>query len=548
LALGGALVLVSAVRIAFGSPGVPAADQAGTAAPQSAGLAALRVGAISIQVGEVFDDATGGAWAPLAQAANLLHPRTRPSVVRRELLFRTGDRFDAEVLRQTERNLRALGLFRRVEVLTLPPQDGEVGIVVRVFDAWSLTTGTSFRHEGGFSSYDVRFREGNVAGLGVGLSWRQAVGFERRQTEWSFSDPRLLGSRERFSVSLATRSDGDMTEFSLARPFYALGSASGHAVSWRSARERYRTYEDGQTSHEFNLQTADGTFGWAGRMGSVRRGAVWRLAAGYRFVAREYSPIPGSGPGGDSDMPASYRWGGPYLGLQFLQHRFEKTTNILAPSRDVDLNLGLNANADLFVSSRSTGPRAQDRVVAAVSLERGWRLPGLGLGLLTGRLGSERGGGVPARGDISATVRVWVPHSDSHVTAVLCEGRDLLNPDRGVLVYLGGTPGLRGFRENQFAGTRSLLIIVEERKFLSWRLAGFIQPGLAAFAEVGALAGGPGPGAARAVHGDAGVGFRFANAKASGPSVVKVDLAIPIGEAWKGGRAARLVIGFRREL
>jgi hemolysin activation/secretion protein len=124
----------------------------------------------------------------------------------------------------------------------------------------------------------------------------------------------------------------------------------------------------------------------------------------------------------------------------------------------------------------------------------------------------------------------------------------LLNPDRGVLVYLGGTPGLRGFRENQFAGTRSLLLIVEERKFLSWRVAGFIQPGLAAFAEVGALAGGLRPGAARAVHGDAGVGLRFANAKASGPSVVKVDLAIPIGEAWKGGRAVRLVIGFRREL
>ena len=156
LALGGALVLVCAVRPAFGIPGVPAGDQAGTAALQSAGLTALRVGAISIQIGDVFDIATGGAWAPLTQAANLLHPRTRPSVVRRELLFRTGDRFDAEALRQTERNLRALGLFRRVEVLTLPPQDGEVGIVVRVFDAWSLTTGTSFRHEGGFSSYDVR--------------------------------------------------------------------------------------------------------------------------------------------------------------------------------------------------------------------------------------------------------------------------------------------------------------------------------------------------------------------------------------------------------
>jgi hemolysin activation/secretion protein len=134
------------------------------------------------------------------------------------------------------------------------------------------------------------------------------------------------------------------------------------------------------------------------------------------------------------------------------------------------------------------------------------------------------------------------------VTAVLLEGRALLNPDHGVLLYLGGTPGLRGFAENQFAGTRSVLLIAEERKYLAWRPAGLVQPGFAGFVEIGALAGGPPPHAARAVHADAGVGFRLANLKASGPSVVKVDVAVPIGESWRGGRAARLVVGFRREL
>jgi hypothetical protein len=546
------LALCVAAPPAFGVQGVSADDQASatgqTAAVLTGAEASLRVGTISIEVFDVFDLAARGESTSLGHAANLLHPRTRPSVVRRELLFRTGDRFDPEALRQTERNLRALGLFRRVEITTLPARGGEVGIVVRVYDAWTLATGTSFRHEGGFSAYDVQVRDGNLAGFGVSLSARYAVGFERRETDWSFADPRLLGSREHLSVSLASRSDGDLAAVSLSRPFYTLESASGHAIGWRSAQERYRTYQDGQVWHEYNLQTADGTLGWTGRISRVRNGAAWRLGAGYRYVAREYSLLPGSAPGETLGMPASYRWGGPYIGVQFLQQRYEKRNNVLAPNRDVDFNLGLDASADLFVSSPATGPHTERRVVAAFSLERGWRLGRRGLALAAARAGSELGGPLPARGDTAATVRLWVPHSESHVTAVLCEGRVLLNPDRGVLLYLGGTPGLRGFAENQFAGTASLLLIVEERKYLDWRPAGLVQPGFAAFAEVGALAGGPPPHSARAAHGDAGVGFRLANLKASRPSVIKVDVAMPIGESGHGWRAARLVVGFRREL
>jgi hypothetical protein len=508
----------------------------------------LRVGSISIEVFDVFDLAEHDESSSLARAANLLHPRTRPSVVRRELLFRSGDRFDPETLHQTERNLRMLGLFRRVEVRALRPENGAVAVVIRVYDAWSLTTGTSFRREGGFSAYDAQFREGNVAGLGVGLSLRYAVGFERRETDWSFSDPRLFGSRERLAMSFARRTDGDLKAVSLSRPFYELASSSAHTVDWRSAHEVYRTYESGRVTNEYNLQTTDGTLGWAGRLGGARKGSAWRLAAGYRLAAREYSLQPGAGPRADKSLPVSYRWGGPYVGVQFLRHRYESRSDTLAPGRDVDYNLGLNAGADLFVSTPFTGPDTQNRVVAGVSLERGWRLPGQGLAVAAARVGSESGGGVPARGDIAATVRTWVPHSETHVTAVLLEGRALVNPDRGVLMYLGGTPGLRGYRENEFAGTRSLLAIVEERKFLAWRPAGLIQPGFAAFAEVGALAGGSAQGGAQSFHGDAGVGLRLANLKASGPAVIKVDLAVPIGEAWRGGRAVQLVVGFRREL
>jgi hypothetical protein len=337
-------------------------------------------------------------------------------------------------------------------------------------------------------------------------------------------------------------------ELSLSRPFYTLSSASGHEATWRSARDAYRTYEGGRILHEYGLRATDALFAWTARAGPVRQGRVWRITAGYRFTAREYSSAPGADAGAALGMPTSYHRGGPYVGVQFVEHRYQTRSDILAPDRAVDFNLGLNVNASLFVSSSSTGPHTNDRVVATFSVERGWRLPRGGLALASAQAGSERGGGMPARGDVTATARLWVPHSKRHVTAVLCEGRALLNPDRGALLYLGGTPGLRGYRENQFAGTRSLLAIIEERKFLDWRPAGLVQPGFAAFAELGALAGGSPASRAHAVYSDVGVGLRLVRLKASGADVIKIDLAVPLGDGWRGGRAAQLVIGFRREL
>jgi hypothetical protein len=531
----GVLVVMLAGTRASGAPGA------------SCPSGFLRVGAITIEVYDVFDAAVGGMWDPVSRAANLLHPRTREGVVRRELLFQTGDDFDPEVLGQTERNLRALGLFRRVSVEALPPENGVVPVRVRVHDAWSLTTGASYRHEGGVNSYDLRFREGNLGGLGLGVAMRYAVGFERRESAVSLIDARLLGTRERLGAAYATRSDGVRREFSLSRPFFTLDTRSGHDFQWRNARERYRTYEDGQVRHEYDLHAVDSVAGWMVRVGPVGSNAVWRVGAGYRYVAREYALTPWAGPEDALGMPTSHRWGGPFVVLQFLQHRYEKRSDLVVPDRDIDLNLGLVANADLFISSARTGPATGNRVMAAASVERGWRLPGKSLAVAAGRIGTESSGGLPARGEVSGSLRAWWPHSSTHVTAFFAQGHTRLNPDRGVLEYLGGTPGLRGFRENQFSGTRSLIIIAEQRKYFEWRPAGLFQPGVVAFAEIGAIGGGVPRRQSRTIHADVGVGLRVVHLKAARPSLVKVDVAVPIAEGSRGLRAAQLVVGFRRD-
>jgi hypothetical protein len=502
---------------------------------------------VSIEIVDVFDARVPAerGWAP--DLANALHVNTRESIVRRELLFAPGDPYDAERILQTERNLRALGIFRKVDVVALPSKHGVVPVRVRVQDAWTLRLGGSFSRQGGVNTYDVRLGDANLAGQGVAASLRYAVGFERSEYDASIVQSRLFGTRERFAAGYADRSDGIVREASLARPFFAIDTAWGHETSFRSWDERYRLYEDGEVSHEYSLRAVDTTLGVAARLGSPRPDSAWRVGAGYRFTAREYTLLPGSTPADAQLMPISHRWGGPAVSLQFVQHRFETRSNLISPDRDVDFNLGLQASLGLLVSAPGTGPRTDTRVLASGSVAHGWHLGSRGLAMAGAGAATESGGNQPARAEIAGNVRAWFPRSATHVRAVLLDARLWVNPEPGIWYYLGGSEGLWGFRERQFAGTRRILLIGEERKYFGWRPWNLLQPGIAAFAEVGALWGAGQTFGTESVHADVGGGLRVAVLKSARDLLLTLDVALPLTKSPTGDQRPRLVAGLRRE-
>ena len=74
---------------------------------------ALIIHRVLLQRRDIFDPNERG-W--LARMANRLHFQTRAPVIRRELLLRPGQPYDSALAAESERNLRALGIFRRVLV------------------------------------------------------------------------------------------------------------------------------------------------------------------------------------------------------------------------------------------------------------------------------------------------------------------------------------------------------------------------------------------------------------------------------------------------
>src|SRR5512139_4310964 len=65
------------------------------------------IGAILVDARDVFDDADPRENYGLYKLLNKLHIETRQSVIRRQLLFRSGERVSVRVIEEAERLLRS---------------------------------------------------------------------------------------------------------------------------------------------------------------------------------------------------------------------------------------------------------------------------------------------------------------------------------------------------------------------------------------------------------------------------------------------------------
>lgn len=119
--------------------------------------------AIWLDQRDVFDS-TSDEWFFAAPLANALHTTTRPWIVADELLFTVGDQLDTVLLYESERNLRRLGLFSRVEMIvdTIAPEAVEVTVLTQ--DLWSTTMAVLAGSGGGIATLGGKLEEFNLGG------------------------------------------------------------------------------------------------------------------------------------------------------------------------------------------------------------------------------------------------------------------------------------------------------------------------------------------------------------------------------------------------
>ena len=509
-----------------------AAPVTGAALPDDATLEAsgARIGTITVRTGEIFDVADPRENHALYRLANRLHLNTRDGAVQANLLFRSGDRYQARLLRETERNLRQLDFLREPRVRPVAWHDGLVDILVETHDVWTLQIGPSYARSGGRNEASLEVKDVNLLGFGKTLAVGYAKGVDRNSTYFEWRDPAVFQGHWKDVIHWANNSDGHDRSVQIYQPFYSLDvrHAGGLTVVEGAGTDtRYRLGSEYDHYHHA-LHLFDAQAGWSS---GLRAGHVLRVTGGWHSENDTFSPeFTGTPPvnAALAPIPADRDLVYPYLQLDWLTDAFQTTRNREQIARTEDLQFGPTAFLQLGYAAPAFGAD-RHALVASGHLGDTWQLSGQQL-LATGAGFNGRlqdGHVADLRSNMDLT---WYWRTSRRTLTYVRVGGDTgqaLDLDHYFL--LGGDSGLRGYPLRYQEGTGRARFTIEERVFTDWSIWRLFDVGGAVFFDTGRTFGSnpvgtPQLGWLR----DLGVGLRLGNNRSSLGNVIHIDLAAPL--------------------
>jgi hypothetical protein len=487
--------------------------------------------AIQLERRDIFDPQERG-W--LAKVANALHFETRLPTIRRELLFHVGEPYDSARVAESERNLRALGVFRRVRIDSVQTDSGLV-MKVLTKDGWSTRADWRFRSAGGQVEFTIGMIEDNLLGTASSASVRYRKTPDRSTVALGFRRPRLFFGQVGLTLVYENRSDGRISAGSLEQPFYSLSSAHGFRLEAEDRDERVLRFFEGSADAQDTLSRrytlVRGAASWA-----LRKSSEGYLRLGMQAQVRRDDFIPeGSG----LELPRSVTGAfGPYL--VWNRARFLVTEGVAGFAREEDVDLGTTVRAGVNFAPGALGYE-RDGIAPLVSARVGAKVPG-GFAYVEGlAAGMYTSAGLDSGVVELAATGVLKP-TRGQVGVVHVEAGWLEDPVPGSEFDLGLGRGLRAFRSHAFTGDRSVFATAEYRVTVADDFLGLMGLGIAGFVDHGGAwyAGSP-----RRLGWDAGIGLRVGASRASEGEALRFDLARRFGnDAQDGGWVVTVGKGF----
>jgi hypothetical protein len=486
------------------------------------------IGKIDIDPRNIFEESDPRENKGLYRLADRLHVRTKPSTIRAQLLFRSGDRYSAERLAETERNLRKLVFIYDAKVFPVRYADGKVDVMVITRDVWTLSPSISFGRSGGTNSTSYSLQEENFLGWGKDLEIGRQSNVDRTSNIAEYSDPSVLGSRWTGALAYVDSSDGNQRSAQLSRPFYALDTQWSATLSGQTYDRTVSRYFLGNIVDQFNNDEKTYLI-----EGGVSTGLVdgWsrRLKFGMYYDRNDFLPTPATTLPA-KPLPPDRTLSYPFVGFDIIQDRYGKAGDENQIGKTEDLYYGTEVTGEVGYSDAAFGAN-HDALMVKSAVVHGLEWPHeqqLFLNWdLSSRLESDH-----ARNLISdAAVRYywrwrpdWLLYGSLSGTVT-----HLLDPD--VQLLLGGDNGLRGYPLRYEAGTSRGLLTVEQRVFTDWYPFRLIRVGAAAFADVGRTWGSGVVGNSDlGLLSDVGLGLRLGNARSGLGNVLHLDIALPLKE------------------
>jgi hypothetical protein len=436
-----------------------------------------RIVGIDIDVLDVIEDRD-----PAPNFLNVFHANTKDYVLRRELLFELGDRYDPRRVNESERNMR--GLRQESLVIVLPiatPDPEEVRVLVLAKDIWSLRLNSNYRIRAGqLELLLLQPAEENLAGIHRRILGNFLYEPDTITTGARFIDPRMGGTRYQWQLDgnvivnhRTGEAEGTRGFFSYGLPIYSTKQdwAWNTTAIWnRSVVRRFigtsLAYYDAEATPEldgipfvYDAESIGGTISVTRSFGyNVKHDVTLGVEADRSvFRARDLSGFAGAASDEFENevVPFSETRNNPFFLYHLYFNRFASLTEVETMGLQESFVLGPEAYlrfypiAEVFGSTRNVlGYHA-----AGSFTER------LGRGLFRTYVGGtvemqlrDGGGMTVSDAEVQAGVRVITP--PFYIGRLVYDGTILYRPENftNSLVALGGDGRLRGYPTGLFLG------------------------------------------------------------------------------------------------
>ncbi len=497
------------------------------------------VSEIVIHIQPIFDLSKPSENNWLGRSANYLHIPTREGVIRRALLFKEGDRVIARDIYQTERLLRALAFIKEARIQPESMADGKVRAHVWVRDAWTIEVDAGFQRVGTQSSMHTGIQEQNFLGTGKTIGFSVSKDHERSESQFSYRDPQLLGTRWQLRADYQALSDGSGREFFLGRPFYALSTPWAVTFEGQSRKSLLTLYEAGEPIYETPFWANSVRMGaaWAIRQ---REDRVWRAGVVFSADDRRYGGWAVLDPLTEISAPhlPDRRQRGVALSLAYHQEGYETFKDIRGMDVAEDYNLAWEGSLEVGSYTRRLGS-TRPGPYAQLHLSKGWSNSAEFLTLFEGTLRARSGRMDGENFRLDASVSSYVQVKPTYQVAAYLGVGLVHSPDPENIDYVGGAEGLRGYPNYLHPGNAHWVVSVEHRLFTEQRWWGLFRVGYIAFVDAGAVHQLEGRGWSSA-YPDVGVGLRLGDLKSSLARVLLLTVTAPLvrqpgQSAWQFG-------------
>lgn len=514
------------VLLLLGLHGLAAAQDSPPVLPTFAELeaAGATIGEIRVVPQAIFDTSDPKEDTLLFRAANALHILTRPSVVRRALLFKSGERVSARLLEETERVLRSNRYLYDVQLRPVAYHDGVVDIEVSTRDTWSLDPGVSAGRSGGANTSGIHLKEYNLFGTGASVNFVHSRSVDRTGNEFQVSSDRIFGTGASFGASHATNSDGRRDTVSLVRPFNELDARWSAGISGVKETRIDAVYNAAKVVGQYRHRQEQGE-AFAGWSPGLVGGWVQRYSFGMAHRNDAYAPEPGLTE--PARLPIDEKLVAPFFRAALIEDRYERELNRNLIGRPEFFALGLASTVQLGWASRGLGS-SRDALVYALTVSRGFEPTPADTLIASATLSGQYAGRQVRRQRLGAQAQYYLPQTPHWLFYASVAGDMLTRADAADSLLLGGDNGLRGYPLRYQSGTRRALFTVEERFYTDIYLWRLFRIGGAAFLDAGRAWGGDNTNTVSPGWlGNAGFGLRIVNARTAFSNVLHIDVAFP---------------------